>query len=566
MSNRVTAVVLVLLLTGGGLLALATLPGSPLTPHPLGQVPDPLGTRSDAGLTTDGVLNPPPITGKVDRDSDFVMAVIPGLASYTPLTDGTVIFGNILQIYIFAPVENSGNIPVNYVQFLTRAGPNNSTIDYDNQYVNTSVTLAPGGIVEVDLNLPSSTVQMDFTLNVNGAVWHGYQLTPVTLLPVGTFTIGGLDLLILIIVAETVILTAPLILVARWMTHKARYAPHFALVLWGHVVLIGAAGLLFFDYQQLDAAFGGLSYFVYPVIVALLLFLWSLHLFNTAEIVEILKPDTMSGHRLRFLRWTQLTATMKDGRTVLIDPRWRGFFYALLGHYTTLIPAESDASKYGEPAPADIQNRQILTEAETKKELARKLPSKQFPEDDFRILNAEKFDEPVRLWWVDSRDPVDVKFPRMSVHKWVEVPAKVDKHGEVVTEAHREEKLTWPHILEPESSIRLAGVHYYNTPVAALGWSRAEDDFALLEKRAFQVVLLKSRLHSEAERMTEERLAEFISLMEGSVLPMNEAETLDETERRPTIRDGHGNWWDSNEAREDMGSRDRKPRPSSGLR
>jgi hypothetical protein len=534
---------------------------------------------SQTGLTTDSsggtyVVQPvncntnlfsvtPPIVGEADSHGDFVMVLLPEIASDEPVCQGGVVFGNSFQIYVFSEQAGNASEPIHYTQEVGEIVVNETTgantlVGNNNTraYLNTTMTLVHGQISEISITLPSTTTQEVYTLNVGGAVWRGFVLTPFTLLPVGVFNVGGLDLLILVIAIESVILLAPLILLARYLTHKAIYAPHFSLLLWGHVVLIGAAALLFVDYQQLDQVFGGLSYFTYPIIVAVLMFLWCLHLFNRAEIVEILKPDTMQGHRLRYLRWTQLTGKMKDGRTVLIDPRWRGFLYALWGHYTTLIPAESDAAKYGEPAPADVENRKILSQDDVKRELARQLPSKKYPEDDFRILNAEKFDEPTTIWWVDSRDPIDVRFPHMTWHKWVEVPAKQLKDGTTV-ESHREQKLTWPHIIDPESNIRLAGIHYFNVPIAALGWSRAEEDYSLLEKRAFQVVMLRSRLHGEAARLAEEQLAEFINLLEGQTLPLNEQETMDETERRPTIRDGVGNWYDGdNRAKSDV-----KPKP-----
>ena len=60
--------------------------------------------------------------------------------------------------------------------------------------------------------------------------------------------------------------------------------------------------------------------------------------------------------------------------------------------------------------------------------------------------------------------------------------------------------------------------------------------------------------------MTEERLAEFINLLEHTTLPLNETETQDETEKRPSIRDGPGHWYD-NENWAQRPPSDTQPRP-----
>ena len=307
------------------------------------------------------------------------------------------------------------------------------------------------------------------------------------------------------------------------------------MLVWGHVVIIGLLFVFFADYQWLDQTFGGVSYLVYPSVIAIMLFLWSLSLFNRADVVEILKPDVMSGHRLRYLRWTQLVGTTKDGRTVVIDPRWRGFIYGLMGHFATLIPTESEATIEGFPAGAEVQNRETMAKheiAKREKKLRRMRPGKERPEDDFNVINAVDTRDPVKIFWVDSDQPVVVEFPHMTWHRLVDVDPVYDKEGKVLVPAHSKKKLTWPHIVDGESTIRLAGIHYLDAPLAALGWSRAEDDFALLEKRAYAVYVLRSRVSSEADRISEERLAEVLALMEKGEMPMTEEEALPATERR----------------------------------
>lgn len=472
------------------------------------------------------------LQGKITPDGDLVLPIIPSFAGYDALYDGDTLFGSTLQIYVYDLHDYSQSLALTVYQNVSGNGTGGNSV------VHETFVVLPLSVNVVTINLPVNSHQVTQNLTVDGVSWVYYQLTPVSLIPFAT-NVGGLDLLAIVILSETVVFTCPLIMLARFLTRRAIYFPKFSMLIWGHVIVIGLLFLFFADYQWLDQTFGGVSYLIYPIVISFLFFLWSLSLFNRAEVVEILKPDVMSGHRLRYLRWTQLVGETKDGRTVVIDPRWRGSIYGLLGHFATLIPAESEATMEGAPAGADVENRETMAAhelAKRDKKLRRKRPSKEKPEDDFRIVNAVDTRDPVKIYWVDSDQPVAVEFPHLSFHHIVEVPEKVDKNG-VTIPKHPEKKLTWPHIVDGESTIRLAGIHYLDAPLAALGWSRAEDDFALLEKRAYAVYVLRSRIHSEAERMTEERLAEVLLLIEKGEIPMTEEEAWAATERRRDPRD-----------------------------
>ena len=473
----------------------------------VGPVPSSVGVASHAAAFS---IGSPVISGKVSPNGNFIELVQPGLAENAPMSDGDLLFGNVVQIYVFDTHYYNATAVVVYQQFL---GHNNS------QWANATMTLNGLALNEFQLTVPSSIKQVPAVLDVDGAVWHFNHLTPLSLLPNNIFNIGGLDLVVLATIIEFGAAAGPLVMLARWMTHKALYAPHFSLLLWGFGLGIVLFSAIILDYQGIDQSLGGVSYFLYPVVFALLWFIWSLHLFNRAETVEILKPDTMGGHRLRFLRWTQLVGTLKDGRVVLIGTRWRDFVYGLFGHFATLIPVESA-----------VQAQLVTPVGEHKAVLRRWRPNKEKPADDFEIINSEKEQEPTKLFWVDSNDPVDVRMPHTTWHKWVDVPDRVDRHG-VKIDAHREQHLTWPHIVDPVSTVRLAGIHYVDAPVAALGWTSREEDFKLLEKRGFQIYVLRSSLHRESERLAEERIAEFLELMRSQSTPLSPEEARAESDR-----------------------------------
>ena len=469
------------------------------------------------------------LSGKITDHGDLAIPVTQTLTGADVLSDGGLLFGNQIVLYLYNLQAFNQSLHVTVYQHVNSLGVNGTKL------LSTTMTATALGVSEINVNFPDNIPQTRENLTVDGASWVFFHLTPYSLLPNLITTVGGVDLLVIGILVIVLVLVCPLIMIGRWLSHKALHAPNFNLLIWGHVIVIGLLTLLFFDYQTLDSLFGGLSYYLYPVVIAVMIGLWSMHLFNKSQIIEILKPDTMSGHRLRYLRWTQLIGTLADGRVVIIDPRWRGFIYALLGHFTTLIPVESEATVEGRPAGADIENRETLAAHELRKidqHMARRRPGKEKPEDDFQIINAVDSGDPVRLFWVDSDEPVVVEFSHTSWRKEVDVPEMVDKHG-VHVAAHKEQKLTWPHIVDGESSIRLAGIHYFDAPLAALGWSTAEDDFALLEKRAYAVYVLRSRLHSETNRLTEERLSEFLMLLESGNTPLTEQEAQEMSERRP---------------------------------
>jgi hypothetical protein len=46
------------------------------------------------------------------------------------------------------------------------------------------------------------------------------------------------------------------------------------------------------------------------------------------------------------------------------------------------------------------------------------------------------------------RDPIVVDYPRLSFHKVVEIPAKIDAMGTIIEAAHSRPRLTWPHYVD----------------------------------------------------------------------------------------------------------------------
>jgi len=508
----------------GGAAALSIVHAPP-TPGPVGSG---IAQISGTGVTpSDFFGGPTLLSGKITADGNLVILIIPQFSGDVAIADGSLLFGDEVDVYFYNLHNSQESVYMNAYEGV------NGTGQGGRQEISQNFIANPFAATEVIVHLFSHLQQTNVNMSVDGVSWVFQHLTPLSFIPFLS-NVGGIDLLVITILLETVVLIAPLILLGRFLTHKAIHAPKFSLLLWGHVVIISILVIFFADYRWLDQTFGGVSYLVYPVVIAVMMFMWSLSLFNRSYVVEILKPDTMSGHRLRYLRWTQLVGETKDGRTVICDPRWRGFAYALKGHFATLIPVESEATVEGAPAGAEVENRETMAAHELRKQekkLRRLRPGKGKPEDDFKIVNAEDAHEPTKIFWVDSNQPVAVEFPHLSWHKMVDVPEKIDKHGTTVP-AHTEPKLTWPHIVDGESTIRLAGIHYWDAPLAALGWSRAEDDFALLEKRAYAVYVLRSRVHSEADRLTEERVAEMLTMMERGEIPMTEEEAWSATERR----------------------------------
>lgn len=482
-----------------------------------------------AATGTAAAFGPTPIFGFATSQG-FALLSSQGILSTTAVSPGDLVFGDTV-----------------YVQFLD-IGPNRTVFLSVTQsgggstlYQNATFSVASKNVTEFDVNLASSTSVKVTKLCVDGGCESFLHQTPVTLLPSGVLNIGGLDLLLFGIAVEFFVLVVPLTAIAAGCQRRALWAPKGTLT-----VLLGLPHVVFAvvivavaDYQLFDEAFGGGEFIAFPVLFAFFFFVWVLHLFNRAEPALVLRPDPQGGHRLRFNAWALWVGETEDGRRVLVGTRWRDWLSRLLGHYTVLVPANADGTKVGGPAESRLTHYYADTVGE-KEAKFRVRPGRESPLDDFVVagevdkgVSLKGHLRPRFLYWVDSDGWLDGAQPRLSFHREVKTPPVLDGEGRVVEPAGTKRKLSLPHYVDPPAGMRLAGAHYYDTPVAALRWITAERAYRRVEDLRNQVGALRATSFVAADEMAEEQMGELLRLLERERRPLTDAEADEETRSGP---------------------------------
>ena len=506
----------------------------------------------------------PPIYGFPTNDG-FALTFYQGLLQPYPITPGTLVFGDEILVE-FLNLGLNRTITVTTFQAGTSKGPP--------VWFNQTFGVTGRNVSIFSLNLPSVSDQRDTTMCVDGGCEAFQHVTPVTLLPSGIFNVGGLDLLLLGITIEFGILIFPTVILARWLTRKALWSPKFRAWLWAPHVVAGFLILVVLDFQLFDALFGGLGFVLMPIVFDLLFFGWVLHLFNVARPVEVLRPDPQAGHRLRYNRWRIWVGEWPDGTKVLVGSRWRDWWARLFGHAPVLMPANVDGTKRGAPAEAPLLTYRTETRSEREDRRAkamrrsfRQRPGRESPLDDFQVAGdaeLQERDAPKLLYWTASDEWLNADMPHLSIHRTVRVPAKVNDAGNVVEPAHTVSKLAWPHYVDPKATVGLAGIHYYDTPVAALGWIRAEKAYRRIEDLRAQNVALRTTTFIEADESAQVQVAEVFRLMERERMPLSDEEADEETRREAVKAKEPGGTVEESEESPRPGALDRRHARGAG--
>jgi hypothetical protein len=475
-----------------------------------------------------------PVYGFSTATGSFVIPYYQGLLQPYSVSPGATVFGDTVYLEF---INSEGNRSVTIETFQHATGLTNLTF-------NETFSVAGHNETTLTFDLPSSTAARDTRLCVDGGCMAFVHVTPLTLIPSGVLSIGGLDLLVLSLVVEMGALIWPLTLLARWLTHRALWSPAFKAWLWAPHFTAAVLIATVVDFQAFDAVFGGASFILFPVGFALLYFFWVLHLFNRAHSAEVLRPDPQGGHRLRYNRWRILVGELPDGTKVLIGRRWRDWLARLLGHHAVLVPANIDGTRTGGPAEAALDTFrprtkreqaeavETVTAAMSKPDYWRTRPGRVSPLDDFRVAgepDTHEKDAPKWLYWVTTDGWYRGDLPYLSWSREVTVPARYAPDGALLTPATTRRKWTWPHYVEPPAGVDLAGVHYLDTPVAALGLIRAEKAYRRVEDLRNNVGALRATVHVEADAIAEEQHGELLRLLDVESRPLDDEATFEDT-------------------------------------
>ena len=468
----------------------------------------------------------PPSNSGFLADNDQILAFngyITWGGQYQSVSNGTQVYagGFVLVLYDLT------NHPIVVTISLAEGGNN----------VTQTTTTIPGAPDQVNIGLPQSNSWRPVILWVADTPQYYSVAVPLSLLPNSITTVGGLDLLTLGVLSESLISLALAVAFAYWCMRRALYAPKFSLLIWGHVILIAIASAVLIDFQFVDELFAGWSPLVYAAFLFPVFWAFSLSYFNKAPKAQLQRANAPLAGRLSFDFWSIRTARDARGRFVLIDPTWRGFWARLWGHHVVLIPEEAHLTQ-PEPFIADIKNRKVLSRVEIVRQIRRPSPAKASPADDFDVIPAsldgrpQKHEElPQKLLITPIGEPVDVTWPHWTMHRDVEVPDELDTNGNVIIPKHREKHWSLPHYTSGAASLKLAPIHYRSAQSVVSGWRSAEDLGEVLSTTSLDNEALKSTFETQVARKVRERLLARESLLGRSSSDLDELEAAQEAER-----------------------------------
>jgi len=364
---------------------------------------------------------------------------------------------------------------------------------------NQSVLMAP--LVQTTIVIPflSDPNWNNVVVEMDGTPFYCQIATPLSLLPPNILNVGGLDILALGIISEGIAGFAGVTALAKILQRRARYAPHFSLLIWGHVIVVGIAASVVLDYEWVDRTFAGWSPLVYTFAVMPMMFLFALSLFNNSEKAELLQRVAKPQGRILYRRWLLRYSVLPDGRTVLIDERWRGWLARLFGHHVVI-----DSGDEFSPVPfeGDVARMRSPTRSKGVTKMS----------DRFKVANPQE-DEVGRLWWTETGDPVKVRWPRWTIHRLKHVPAKLSPEGNVLVKEHDEMRLSLPHYTDYEVELHRALEDYKAAEAVSAEWANTRDLARVLSKVKTDLYALKAAFSAQVEAEVESRLTAYYSLI-----------------------------------------------------
>lgn len=400
-------------------------------------------------------------------------------AAWSDASNGSQIFTNSIVLVCYDLTTHNVTLRVSITELGTTT--------------NQTILLAPLSEFDDSIDLKQDTSWTTVTLKFDGvADWVGQAATPISFLPPSVLTEGGLDLLVLVIISEAIVAFAAATAIARWLMTRARWAPRFSLLIWGHVILIGIAAMILVDFQWVDATFAGWSPLVYIFTVTPMYFLFVLSFFNKGRRVEILQFLPRPQGKVAFRRWLARIDTLPDGRTILITETWTDTLARAFGKYTVLDD--------GDPMKDDF----FLGDVEkgpsptlTKDEFVKKSPT------DWRVLNPQE-DEVTGLMVTDTGQPLESHPPRLTIHRLKKFPPQLSPEGAVLVPAYERTVLTWPHYTTAWAEWHLASEMWAVAAAVIARWATIFDLERVLATVKHDLHLLKStfvaRVANEVDR------------------------------------------------------------------
>lgn len=460
------------------------------------------------------------------------MGVLTWGTQFEPISNGSQVFAGSLLLVLYDLTRGNLSVPVSI-------GELGSVSSF-----NTPVEPLVADVLTIPVQQVTSWTTV--TVTVGGYAQVYSVAVPISLLGSAT-SIGGLDLLVLAILSLTLI-GFGLAVFAAWRTmRRALWAPPFSLLIWGHVILAAILAAIIIDFQWVDQTFAGWSPVVYTVFLWPVFWLFSLSFFNRPALSQLLRPRAPVSGRLSFDCWYVLIDRGPDRDWQILDPSWWGFWARFWGHPVRLGTKESGILRpeifEAELLHHNVEDRASIIRRMKLRRVRRPSPAKESALDDFEVtplvmgrgdrgrnVPLRRRQRPTKILFTPSGHPVNVEWPRLSIHKKVEVPGKMSGTGQVMVPAHTQTRLALPHYNEGKAEVSLAPIHYRTQQSVVHGWRSAEDLAMVLSDSQLDLESLKSHFETRVEQEVRQRLLARESLTGRVASDLTEEQAAEEAE------------------------------------
>lgn len=465
-----------------------------------------MGPLTVVGAGTVSAATTPATTGTIGTGSTVL---IPGVAlafigyyewtgQWTPANAGSQIFAGGLAVELYG--LTSKNITLTLGLSVQGRG------FVSNTSVQVSLSLNP----TIQLPFSPATSWTHVTLYIDHvAYWSAYFAVPLSLLPLSGYDVGGLDLLFLAGMSLVLFSFTGMTLIAKRLMKRVLTAPNFSLVVWGHVIIIAIAGAVLSNFQFVNSVLAGWSVLCYPIFLAPVWFFAMLSLFNKHKGTEILQLLSRSEGKVGFRRWLLRIGKTPDGKTVIMFPDWWDFWARVWGHFIVIDEGNPLKPSYFE---ADATRTFIHPAPE-----ARRAPS------EWPVVNPQ-VDDIERVMWSLSEVPIKTVRPKLTMHRQVTLPARLDKDGTTIIPSHDVRKLSLPHYLEGHAEWDLAPEMFAAALAVMARWASTRDLAIAYSQVKNELSLLKGYF----SRRLEEEVASRLTAIEAALGDTERDITLDE--------------------------------------
>jgi hypothetical protein len=189
---------------------------------------------------------------------------------------------------------------------------------------------------------------------------------------------------------------------------------------------------------------------------------------------------------------------------------------------------------------ADLINRKVKSSEQILRRVRRPSPDKSHPLDDFDVIPgsldgrpSRGDDPPLKLLFTPTGFPVEVTWPKLTIHKDRDVPQATTKDGMVI-EAHTEPHLSMPHYLPGRAAITLHTLHFRSAMSVINGWRSVEDLGLLLDTITLDLEALKATFGTQVTKKVRERILSRETLINRGAEDLDSLEAAQEAVREKT--------------------------------